>query len=234
VNSTVVIIAIVAFLALDLVFYYLIIRQMDRPSPSAAFARARDFSVIPDSEGESVGLRLRETLPIPRGYIFDIVSLPLPNGEGYLFTTLPPADSRLPKARENQRQFIAVLAETPADCALFLHSPVRPPLAGYKRRRLFRVFKTGEFSPVSADRLPPALARRYRVRAERPQPDLRGVFTDDLTNILAVRAPRVRGFGLFIHPGGLVIYISPLLKDQQEAGRFCDFAGALVTALTRK
>jgi hypothetical protein len=234
VSTTVIIIAIVAFLALDVVFYYLIIRQMERPSPSAAFARTRDFSVIPDSEGESIGVRLRETLPIPRGDIFDIVSLSLPNGEGYLFTTLPPADSRLPKARENQRQFIAVLVETPADCGLFMHSPVRPPLAGYKRRRLFRVFKSGEFSPVSADRLPPALARRYRVRAERPQPDLRGVFTGDLTNVLTVRAPRVRGFALLIHPGGLVIYISPLLKDQQEAGRFCDFAGALVTALTEK
>ncbi len=158
-----------------------------------------------------------------------------PAGEGYLFTTQPDADSHLPKARENQRQFIAVLIKTPADGGLFIHPPVRFPFAGFKRRRLFRVFKTGAFFPVSADRLPPALAGGWRVRAEHEQSDPEGFFTrEGIAGVLAARAPRSRGFALMICPGGLVVYINPLLKNQVEAGRFCDFTGELVEAIMKK
>ncbi len=233
-NIIIAVIIIIVFLALDIVFYFLIIRSMEKPSPSAALARARDLSVIPDSEGESVGLRLRQHLPLPRGDLFDIVRLVLPNGEGYLFTTQPDADSHMPKARENQRQFIAVLIQTPADGGLFIHPPVRFPFAGFKRRRLFRVFKTGAFSPVPADRLPPTLAGGWRMRAEHERFDPESFFTREVTDVMTNRVPRSRGFALMICPGGLAVYINPLLKDQEEVGRFCDFTGDLVEAVAKK
>ena len=233
-NTTAAVIIIVVFLALDIVFYFLIIRSMEKPSPSAALARARDLSVLPDSEGESVGLRLRQHLPLPRGDLFDIVRLVLPAGEGYLFTTQPDADSHLPKARENQRQFIAVLIKTPADGGLFIHPPVRFPFAGFKRRRLFRIFKTGAFFSVAADRLPGALSGRWRVRAERERFDPESFFTREVADVMTNRAPRERGFALMICPGGLAVYINPLLKNQVEAGRFCDFTRELVEAIMKK
>lgn len=120
-STSLVIGVIVGFLALDILFYYLIIRRMERPSSSAAFARARGLSVVPDSEGPSVGLRLRERLSIPRGDLYDIVSLSVAEGEAYLYTTLPPDESHLPKARENRRQFIAVLKPMPAGGRMFIH-----------------------------------------------------------------------------------------------------------------
>jgi len=234
VNTTTIIVAIVVFLALDILFYYLIIKSMERPSPSAAFARSRNLSMVPDSEGASVGARLRERLPIPRGELLDIVTLVIPGGEGYLFTTLPDADSHLPKARENQRQFVAVFIDTGADGGLFIHPPIRFPLLGYKERRLFRVFKAGTFSPVPKDLLPAAMARRYRMRAEHPRPDLARLLTPEVANLLTIRAPRERGFALIIRPVGLVVYINPLVKDRQEAEKFCDFAAALAAALAKE
>jgi hypothetical protein len=234
VNTTTAVIIIVVFLALDIVFYFLIIRSMEHPTPSAALARARDLSIIPDSEGESVGLRLRQHLPLPKGDLFDIVRLVLPGGEGYLFTTQPQADSHLPKTAENRRQFIAVLIKTPADGGLFIHPPVRFPCAGFKRRRLFRVSKTGAFFPVSADRLPPSLTGGWRVRAEHERFDPESFFTREVTDVMTNRAPRSRGFALVICPGGLAVYINPLLKNQVEAGRFCDFTRELVEAIMKK
>jgi hypothetical protein len=228
------VIIIVVFLALDLLFYYLIIRSMERPSPSVAFARARDFSVIPDSEADSVGMRLRQHLPLPGGDLFDIVRLTLPGGEGYLFTTLPRADSHLPRSSENRRQFIAVLVETPAEGALFIHPTIRGPFAGFKRRRLFRVFKTGPFFPVPPDRLPISLPRSWRVRAGHEGCDPRRFFTRGITDTLAARFPRERGFALLVCPGGIVIYINPLLTGIEEAGRFYAFIRELVEAIAVK
>ncbi len=231
-STLTVVIIIVAFLALDLVFYYLIIRAMDRPSPSAAFARARGFSVIPDSEGESVGIRLREHLPIVRGDLYDIVRLPLAAGEGYLFSTLPETDSHLPRTRENRRQFIAVLMETALSGGLLIYPPIRPPLAGFKGRRLFRVFKAGAFLPVPADRLPGLLAGRYRVRIENERADPGRFFTDEAAGALT-GAPRRRGLALLVCRGGFVIYINPLLTGQPEAGEFYDFAKKLAGAISK-
>lgn len=231
--STVVIV-IVVFLALDVLFYFLIIRSMERPSPSAAFARARNLSVIPDSEGASVGLRLRQRLPIPRGDLLDIVGLALPAGEGYLFTTLPDSDSHLPKAQENRRQFIAVLVDTPADGGLFIHPPIRFPFAGFKWRRLSRIFKTKTYVPIPPDRVPPALAGRWRVRAEHAQSDPRSFFTKEVTPVLASRMPRARGAALLACPDGVVVYINPLLKDELEAGKFYDFTRMLVGAIAKQ
>jgi hypothetical protein len=223
---------IVGFLALDILFYYLIIKRMERPSPSAAFARARGFSVIPDSEGESVGLRLRERLAVPRGDLYDIVRLPLAEGEGYLFSTLPMADSHLPRTRETKRQFIAVLTGTPIDGGLFIHPPVRPPFRRFKRRRLFRVFKTGAFLPVSADRLPGLPAGQYRACIENEAVDPGRFLTAGAVRALA-RAPRRRGFALLICRGGFVLYINPLLVRREEAERFYDFTVELVGAFSK-
>jgi hypothetical protein len=234
VSTSTAVIIIVVFLALDLLFYYLIIRSMERSSPSAALARARDLSVVPDSEGESIGMRLRQHLPIPRGELLDIVRLVLPEGEGYLFTTLPPADSRVPRSRENRRQFIAVIIDTSADGGLFLHPPIRFPLAGFKRRRLFRVFKAAAFFPVSAERLPEGLSKHWCVRVEDEGADPGRFFTREITNVLALRAPRARGFALMVCPGGLAVYINPLLSGDWEAGRFCDFTRELVEAVMQK
>lgn len=231
-NTQVVIIVIVAFLALDILFYYLIIKRMDRPSPSAAFARARGFSLIPDAEGESVGIRLRERLPLGGGELSDIVRLPLAEAEGYLFTTLPQADSHLPRGRENQRQFIAVLLENPLDGGLFIHPPFRPPFSGFKRRRLLAVFKTTTYRPVSADRLPPALAGRFRVLVESEKTDPGLLLTPGAVRALT-NAPRKRGFALWAGPGGLIVYINPLLAQEGEVGRFYGFTAELARALSR-
>jgi hypothetical protein len=232
VSTSTVVIIIVAFLALDLVCYYLIIRAMDRPSPSAAFARARGFSLIPDSEQEAVGIRLRERLPVARGDLYDIVRLPLAAGEGYLFSTLPEADSHLPRTRENQRQFIAVLIETALSGGVLIHPPIRPPLAGFKGRRLFRVFKAGTFVPISADRLPEALAERYRVRIENERVDQARLFTSETIHALTGGGRR-RGFALLVCYGGFVVYINPSLKGEVEVGEFYDLTRGLVGALSK-
>ncbi len=232
-NTSVAVIVIVVFLALDLLFYYLIIRRMDRPSPSAAFARSRGFSLLPDSEGESVGLRLRERLPLGRGELSDIVRLALGESEGYLFTTLPDADSHLPKSQENRRQFIAVMLEGPRGGALFVHPPTRPPFSGFKLRRLLAIFKTGSYVPVSADRLPPTIAERFQVRAEHGETDGATFFSPGAVRALT-HAPRKRGFALWAGPGGLIVYINPLLTGEKEAGDFYDFVVGLVHVLSRQ
>ena len=127
-----------------------------------------------------------------------------------------------------------MLIKTPADGGLFIHPPVRFPFAGFKRRRLFRVFKTGAFFPVSADRLPPALAGGWRVRAEREQSDPRGLlYRRDRGRPGGPGSP-LTGIRADDLPGGLAVYINPLLKNQEEAGRFCDFTGELVEAIMKK
>ncbi len=229
-STQVVIIAVVVFLALDILFFYLIIKAMERPSPSAALARARGLSLIPDSEGPSIGLRLREILPLPRGDLYDIVSLSPVEGEAYLYTTMPPDESHLPKARENRRQFIAVVRRTKADGRAFIHPPVRPVLGGYKRRRLFRVFKTGSFLPVPNDRLPKGISARFRVRVENEGVDPNTFLAGEASRVLAA-APRPRGLAVLVCREGLVVYISPLVKDVGEAGRFCDFVLKLADAI---
>ncbi len=223
---------IVGFVALDILFYYLIIKQMERPSASAAFARVRGFSVIPDSEGISVGARLRELLPLGRGDLFDIVRLPLSVGEGYLFSMLPDADSHLPRTQENQRQFIAVLIQTTATGGLFIHPPIRHPFGGFKRRRLFGVFKAKKYLPVSPDRLPGPIAARYSVRIENEAADPGRLLTPDVVQALT-RAPRRRGFAILVCDGGFVVYINPLLAGQTEAAMFYDFTVGLTGALLR-
>jgi hypothetical protein len=232
VSTQVVIIAVVVFLALDILFFYLIIKAMERPSASAALARVRGLSLIPDSEGPSIALRLREVLPLPRGDFYDIVSLSPPEGEAYLYTTLPPDESHLPKARENRRQFIAVVRRTTVDGRVFIHPSVRPVLGAYKRRRLFRVFKTGSFLPVPEDRQPEGISERFRVRVEHEGVDPGKFLTDGAARVLAA-APRPRGLAVLVCRDGLVVYISPLVKDKEEAGKFCDFALALADAIAQ-
>jgi hypothetical protein len=228
-STALLVILIVLFVGLDAVFLYLITRRMGRPSPSIAFARSRGLAEIADGEGEGLGRKLRESLGVPHGEMYDIVRLPIAGVEAYLYSTLPERSSSYRRAAENRRQFIAVLMPLPIAGRLLIHPPIRPPLRGFKRRRLYRVFKAEDFGPVPGGALPAGIGRVFTVAAEGHRGGAGAPLSPRTVDPLRT-GPRARGFAIVLSPRGFVVYVNPVFTREKEVGPFVDFAEGLARA----
>jgi hypothetical protein len=100
---------------------------------------------------------------------------------------------------------------------------------GFKRRRLYRVFKAEGFAPVPEDALPAGIGRIFTIAAEGRRADIGAPLSPRAAEALR-KGPRARGFAVLFSPKGFVVYINPAFSREKEIGPFVDFAEGLARA----
>jgi hypothetical protein len=174
-------------------------------------------------------------LPV-RGDIQDILKIPLPQGEGYLYTPRPHASTSDTGGDASSNQYLVVLFPLAVSGRTFLIPKF--PLGGSVGRKMIEMllshlFGVKDVSFVETDREFPEFSKKVNVFSEDEDGARRLLLNMEVTSLILERPEKVM-LNMAVTPGGMALHIEPMMRKPEQIEEIVGWSEKIARALSER
>jgi len=202
-----------------------------------AFAAARGLAVLPEDTDGSLARRFVEQMKLPaRGDFQDIMKIPLPQGEGYLFTQRPDTTGSDSAGEGTPHHYLVVFLPLAISCRTFLTPKFL--LGGSVGRKMIEMllshlFGVADVSFIDIDGEFPEFSKKINVFTEDEDGARKLLLNTEVTSLL-MELPGKTIINMAVTPGGMAMHIEPMMRKAEQIEEFVTWSEKMVRALSER
>lgn len=201
------------------------------------FAAGRGLTVLPEDPDGSLARRFIEQMNLPvHGEIVDIMKIPLPQGEGYLYTQRPDVTGGDSVGEGTPHHYLVVFFPLALSGRTFLTPKF--PLGGTVGRKMIEMllshlFGVMDVSFIETDREFPEFSKKINVFSEDEDGARRLLLNTEITSLLLELQGKMI-INMAMTPGGLAMHIEPMMRKVEQIEELVTWSEKMIRALSER
>jgi len=202
-----------------------------------AFAATRGLTVLPEDTDASLARRFTEQMNLPvLGDIQDIMKIPLPQGEGYLFTQRPDVTGSDSAGEGTPHHYLVVFLPLALSGRTFLTPKFS--LGGSVGRKMIEMllshlFDVKDVSFIETDREFPEFGKKVSVFSEDEAGARRVLLNTEITSLVLERQGKTI-INMAVTPGGVAMHIEPMMRKTEQIEELVNWSEKITRALSER